>query len=72
MTAHGYSREEAALALAVVGPAGWESSERVADAARKLRDLRAMGFKAEHVAGALVMYGGDLNRATDACLSAGV
>jgi hypothetical protein len=40
------------------------------DACRKFKKLCSMGFRAEHVAGALILHKGDMDVATNTCLDA--
>ncbi|KAK9827357.1 hypothetical protein WJX81_000405 [Elliptochloris bilobata] len=64
----GFSREEAAMALAVLGSAA--PQDKVAGWCESYRALRAMGFAPEVAGGALTLHSDSLEDATEACLAA--
>lgn len=66
----GFTREEVAMALAVVGPDHGADAERIVDACRKYKRICSMGFRPQHVAGALVVHDGDTEAAVATCLEA--
>jgi hypothetical protein len=45
---------------------------RAVDACRNYKKLCSMGFRSDHVVGALVMHDGDMDAATNTCLDAAV
>ncbi|KAK9840875.1 hypothetical protein WJX84_009563 [Apatococcus fuscideae] len=65
----GYSQEEVVMALVILGSADAEADSRVTSMCDSYRQLRAMGFQPTTVVGALKMHGGELQAATDACLT---
>lgn len=69
-TGMGYSRDEVAMALTIAGPDHSNDADKIVDGCRKYRKLRSMGFRADHVAGALILHEGDLDAATNTCLDA--
>ncbi|KAL4451824.1 hypothetical protein ABPG75_007486 [Micractinium tetrahymenae] len=64
----GFTREEVAMALAVVGPDHGADAERIVDACRKYKHICSMGFRPQHVAGALVVHDGNTEAAVATCL----
>lgn len=69
-TAMGFSRQEVAMGLTIVGPDQADNADKIVDACRKFKKLCSMGFRAEHAVGALLMHSGDLDQATNTCLDA--
>lgn len=69
-TEMGFTREEVAMALAVVGPDHGADAERIVDACRKYKSICTMGFRPQHVVGALVTHDGDADLAATTCLEA--
>lgn len=66
----GYSREEVAMALAVVGPEHSNDADGIVDTCRKYKKLVSMGLRPDYVAGALIMHEGDEQAAALTCLDA--
>lgn len=67
------SRQEVALAAALVKAGGREESESafgIEKTLEPLRQLTSMGFDPKQALGALALSNGDLAAATDACLAA--